>query len=224
MGFYTGTPEGSKAKLIRLGYEMQARRTRVWEHPNFGGVNPVHMVGSKHNIGAAFDLNRFYGQSDENINFDRFSLELMARGWGVIWNRQKWAGDHTSHMHVECITKTWENYDGRVKLKYPYNDYRFKLAVDGAWGRNTTLAVQRMLGVGPSGSMDYTTVRALQRVVNTELNLGLIGDGKFGPKTIAGLQRVVGTPATGAMSARGSSFTTEVQRRLNRHGHIFRDA
>lgn len=77
------------------------------------------------------------------------------------------------------------------------------LTVDGVWGRNTTRALQRFLGVEDDGQIGANTRRALQKYLGTAVDgtwgraerkglqkkLGVTVDGDWGPKTIKALQR-----------------------------------
>ena len=67
-----------------------------------------------------------------------------------------------------------------------------KLAVDGAMGPLTTLAIQRWVGVPANGLLGRTTAKALQRKV------GATPDGAIGPLTIRALQIKIGAHQDGA--------------------------
>jgi peptidoglycan hydrolase-like protein with peptidoglycan-binding domain len=78
------------------------------------------------------------------------------------------------------------------------------LIVDGQWGRNTTRALQRFVGVSPDGEIGPQTRKALQRKLRidpadgtwgrvtrrvVQRTLGVTDDGDWGPQTIRALQR-----------------------------------
>lgn len=77
------------------------------------------------------------------------------------------------------------------------------LTVDGVWGRNTTRALQRFLGVEDDGQIGDATRRALEKFLDTsqdgtwgraerkglQRKLGVEVDGQWGPQTIKALQR-----------------------------------
>ncbi len=83
---------------------------------------------------------------------------------------------------------------------------RAALAVDGIWGMLTTLALQRVLGVGQDGIMGPITTAALQR------RLGVTPDGIIGPITRRALQRRLGVTPDGII---GPVTIAALQRRLN---------
>ena len=226
--FYTGTPRNDRAQLVRLGQELKYRGCYVGEHPLFGGVAPVHMKGSKHDTADALDINKSWvtwgnAQAGEDEFFDRLSMELMARGWGVIWNRGR--GDHDKHLHVENIRWKSENYSGRVNLKTRRTPWRANLVVDGKRGPKTITALQLSMGTFVDGKMDWggSLGKALQAFLNTELNAGLVIDGKCGRLTQQALSRYFN------MGITNHNYITQgqwrrIQRRLNKYGHIGRDA
>ena len=108
--------------------------------------------------------------------------------------------------------------------------------VDGYWGCDTNMALQRALGtvadgvissqpnsnhgilkdscrigwdwVRPSEAVGSPCIRALQRKVGSE------ADGYCGPDTIRALQRYLGTVVDGYLDG-PSTCVTEMQRRLN---------
>lgn len=218
----TGKPQNSKAKLVRLLNELVVRRNRVWEHPQFGGVNPKwHIPNSKHVRGRAGDINRFYGQRDEDDFFDHLAVELMQRGWGVIWNRGR--NDHEWHLHVETIIRKSENYRGRVRRKRS-GTYRPnpRLVVDGIPGNKTVTALQRSMGTYVDGDFEWggQCAKALQAFLNTELNAKLVVDGKFGRKSTTAIHSYFN--GRGSVVNRGPSKGQwmEIQRRLNARGNI----
>lgn len=224
--FYTGPPQNNRAKLVRLGLELKQRGCFVGEHPLFGGVAPVHMKGSKHDTADAIDVNKSWvtwgnAQATEDAFFDLLSVELMARGWGVIWNRGP--GDHDKHLHVECIRWVSENYDGRVRLKTRNRPWTANLKVDGKRGPKTISALQTSMGTFVDGKMDWggSLGKALQAFLNTELNAGLKIDGKCGRLTQQALSRYFGFGTTNHNYITQGQWRV-IQQRLNKYGHIGR--
>lgn len=93
-----GIPSGD---ITALGKALQAQGLRVSEHPDFGGVNPVHK-GKAHYEGRALDINIGRGNVEANDpvmgeRFDKLAEQLKAAGYKVIW-RDK---GHYDHLHVE---------------------------------------------------------------------------------------------------------------------------
>lgn len=110
--------------------------------------------------------------------------------------------------------------------------------IDGVWGKETTKALQRVLGTPVdgvlSGQVKYnwnsavigaewvtprmasgsTVIKALQR------KLKVTEDGFLGPETIKALQRVLGTPVDGKISGKHSLMVEKLQRNLNT-GKVF---
>lgn len=219
----TGSPQNSKAKLIRLLYEMQYRRCRVWEHPNFGGVDPkYHIPNSKHNNGRAGDLNRFFGQREEDDFFDNLAPEIMRRGFGAIWNRRTVSPvDHVYHFHVETIAYKSENYPGRVKLKRGLWRPSPRLVLDGIGGPKTITALQKSMGTYQDGELDWggSLGKALQAFLNTELNSRLVVDGKLGTRSNNALRTYLGASSHRDKGPSKSQWR-EIQRRLNARGNI----
>lgn len=80
------------------------------------------------------------------------------------------------------------------------------LIVDGQWGRNTTRALQRFVGVPDDGQIGPATRKALQR------KLGLDDDGSWGRVTRRTLQRRLGVYADGDW---GPKTVRALQRKLN---------
>jgi peptidoglycan hydrolase-like protein with peptidoglycan-binding domain len=81
-----------------------------------------------------------------------------------------------------------------------------QLNVDGDWGKLTTKAMQRALGVEADGIIGKNTIRALQ----TKVGAGV--DGVMGRETRTKLQKYLGVNADGIW---GAQTATALQRRLN---------
>jgi len=93
-----GLPSGD---IVALGKALQAQGIRVSEHPEFGGVNPVHK-GAAHGQGRALDLNIGRGNVEASDpvmgeRFDKLAEQLKAAGYKVIWR----SAGHDNHIHVE---------------------------------------------------------------------------------------------------------------------------
>lgn len=84
-------PEG----IVALGKALQGLGVRVSEHPEFGGVEPVHTPGSLHYSGDALDLNA--EQCGEAPFFDRLAPVLEEAGFNVLWR----VPNHFDHIHVD---------------------------------------------------------------------------------------------------------------------------
>lgn len=94
-----GMPSGD---IKALGKMLQDQGLRVSEHPEFGGVNPVHK-GKAHYEGRAIDLNVGRGNVEANdpvmgARFDKLADQLRAAGYKVIWR----SSGHYDHMHIEA--------------------------------------------------------------------------------------------------------------------------
>lgn len=220
------TAKTTRADVVRLGHELLARGFLVWEHPDFGGVDPkYHIKNSKHNRAEAIDVNVKGGGRTEDDELDELAVELVGRGFGVIWNRG--AGDHEHHLHAETLGNP-DQYAGRVRVKR--RDTWPRVKVDGKLGPETITALQLALHTPATGKISAktssTVVAALQRYLNTEARAAeLVVDGKLGPKTISALQRYLDTPVTGKITARGSSTVVEaLQHTLNATGSLVRRA
>jgi len=81
-----------------------------------------------------------------------------------------------------------------------------KLAVDGVWGFNTTVAEQKALGVKPDGIRGPNTISAEQRKTGARV------DGVDGKNTRKSLQRYLKVRADGIV---GYNTVSALQRRLN---------
>lgn len=80
------------------------------------------------------------------------------------------------------------------------------LTIDGQWGRNTTRAVQRWVGVPDDGAIGDSTRKGLQA------KLGIHPDGNWGRSTRKALQKALGVHADGDW---GSTTIRALQHRLN---------
>ncbi len=86
----------SQAKLVAFGKLLQSKGYRVTEHPQFGGVKPVHMRGSWHYSNGAIDVN--FDGSNEKAKLDEATA--LAAKYGIpgrIWQSR----GHYDHAHYD---------------------------------------------------------------------------------------------------------------------------
>ena len=87
--------------LVAFGRKLQELGLRVSEHPQFGGVAPVHTKNSWHYRNGAIDVNADgHGQAYENAKIN--SILGLAKQYGLrtIW---QWDG-HYDHAHFDIGT------------------------------------------------------------------------------------------------------------------------
>jgi hypothetical protein len=117
--------------------------------------------------------------------------------------------NHYDHVH------TW-HFAG----SYQTPSINKPLAVDGVLGPLTIKAWQRQLKVPMTGTMDATTIKAVQTKLRATVDHRLVVDGKGIAqddkvyKTIAALQRYLKSPVDGIMSKPVSQVVKALQRRL----------
>lgn len=231
-------PKTRTDDIVRLGLELQARGFTVWEHPAFGGVKAsAHIPNSKHLRAEAIDANRDPRgrptSHSEDIAFDALSVELAVRGFGVIWNRGNYPGDHATHCHAETAGNP-QQYPGRIRLKSGARQPTARgvdlmgtyVVADGVLGPKTITRLQYWAGTYPDGILDEKGsgfVKALQRYLNTQQRGTLTVDGALGRRTITALQSELGTPVDGVLSPR-SAAVKRLQQRLNARGNIAHSA
>lgn len=103
--------EGSAAlpagDVVALGHALQKMGMRISEHPQFGGVNPVHK-GKAHYEGRAIDVNFGEGKTEASdpvlgAKFDNLANQLTRMGYKVFWreNGPYAAAGHNNHLHAE---------------------------------------------------------------------------------------------------------------------------
>jgi hypothetical protein len=123
--------------------------------------------------------------------------------------------NHLDHVH------TWhfagEYQPPGQKLGPPFDK---PLEVDGILGRHTTMAWQRQLDVPMTGTMDATTIEAVQKKLKATVDhrlvvdgKGIAQDGKYS-KTVAALQRYLKSPVDGVIDKPVSQVVKALQRRL----------
>lgn len=98
-----------KGDIIKLGQLFKQKGLRVAEHPEFGGVKPVHS-GRSHYEGRSFDLNVGKGTVEADDPkwgpvFDKIADRLRKEGYKVLWK----VPGHYGHMHVELPEE--ENFE-----------------------------------------------------------------------------------------------------------------
>jgi hypothetical protein len=87
--------------IVATGKWLQGQGIRVSEHPQFGGVQPVHR-GRGHYEGRAIDVNAGQGIVEANDpvwgpKFDQIAAAARNSGYSVIWR----SAGHFNHMHIE---------------------------------------------------------------------------------------------------------------------------
>ncbi len=108
-----GADHGGRAteeSLVAFGRAAQADGYRVSEHPQFGGVHPVHVAGSQHYVGKALDINHGAGTSPaEQAALAKLvpaahaaGLETILMGkFETVSGHQSSASGHYDHLHVQ---------------------------------------------------------------------------------------------------------------------------
>jgi hypothetical protein len=91
-------PSRQYSDVVAVGRQIQSMGYHVSEHPEFGGVNPVHSPKSYHYRGRAIDVN-WYPASEEPAMLDRLHQWIRAnvRGYRELLWRVK---DHFDHLHL----------------------------------------------------------------------------------------------------------------------------
>lgn len=104
-----------------------------------------------------------------------------------------------------------------------------QLKLDGAWGKDTTIRLQQVLGTKDDGIISGQYSNAQTRNIHSvdfgkggsavvramQAKLGVKVDGYIGRNTIKALQKRLGTPQTGGVSSSGSTMVIALQKRLN---------
>lgn len=97
------------SKLLQYLADVHARGLRVVEHPDYGGVHPVHVAGSMHYKGRAGDINYgLMGAPPEERPVLLWASRLAdAAGLNVIYAYhrthpiKKTNDNHRDHLHVD---------------------------------------------------------------------------------------------------------------------------
>lgn len=69
---------------------------KVGEHPDFGGVAPVHVTNSDHYKGKAIDVNADSSPGGEKATLDKVADYARANKFFVIWQ----SPNHYDHVHI----------------------------------------------------------------------------------------------------------------------------
>jgi len=88
--------------IVAAGKALQSLGLRVSEHPEFGGVKPVHR-GRSHYEGRSFDLNVNTQITEASHKtwgpvFDKIAAWGREKGYKIIWR----SSGHYGHMHFEA--------------------------------------------------------------------------------------------------------------------------
>ena len=96
------TYEGNKGAYQQTGQTLQQLGFQVAEHPDFGGVAPVHAGNSFHGYGEAFDITHQTGDYDTSIEKTR-QLKDLIRSMN-LFKEVIGPGDgdpaHATHLHL----------------------------------------------------------------------------------------------------------------------------
>ena len=94
--------EGNKGAYQHAGQTLQKLGFQVAEHPDFGGVAPVHAGNSFHGYGEAFDITHQTGDYDTSIEKTR-QLKELIRSMN-LFKEVIGPGDgnpaHETHLHL----------------------------------------------------------------------------------------------------------------------------
>jgi hypothetical protein len=84
--------------VVAVGRQLQAMGYHVSEHPQFGGVKPVHSTNSYHYAGRAIDVN-WYPKEDEPAKLD--ALHAWIKANVVAYKELLWrTTNHFDHLHL----------------------------------------------------------------------------------------------------------------------------
>jgi len=93
--------------VVALGHALEKMGMRISEHPQFGGVKPVHK-GKAHYEGRAIDINFGEGNVEARdpvmgAKFDQLAEQLTRLGYKVYWRESGpyAAAGHSNHLHAE---------------------------------------------------------------------------------------------------------------------------
>ena len=96
------TYEGNKGAYQQTGQALQQLGFQVAEHPDFGGVAPVHAGNSFHGYGEAFDITHQTGNREDSIEKTR-QLKDLIRSMN-LFKEVIGPGDgdpaHETHLHL----------------------------------------------------------------------------------------------------------------------------
>lgn len=94
-----------KQPINQMGEFLQKMGISVSEHPQFGGVAPVHS-GPSHYENRSVDVNIGKGMKEANSKewgpiFDKINGWVRKKGYKTYWR----TGGHYNHMHIEELRK-----------------------------------------------------------------------------------------------------------------------
>ena len=96
------TYEGNRGAYQQTGQTLQKLGFQVAEHPDFGGVAPVHAGNSFHGYGEAFDITHQTGNREDSIEKTR-QLKELIRSMN-LFKEVIGPGDgdprHATHLHL----------------------------------------------------------------------------------------------------------------------------
>jgi hypothetical protein len=211
-----GQQQASSHTLDRFLAWAKAHGFRIAEHPDYGGVTPVHTKGSWHDDGLAADLN--WGapgtSSAERREFE-YAIEVaQSMGLGCIYALKGTAGSastHRTHLHVDCgpSTNLGDRYTrtpaGDRKVQLCQNAVHFPLKQrDNLWGADTEKRLESVRAASAfKGGKFPHGVKFTQKCV------GVTEDGEWGEKsraahdkTVMELQTQLGVKADGIWGAK----------------------
>lgn len=84
-----------RVRLIQLGHLLQSMGFTVGEHPDFGGVNPVHVADSWHYKTGAIDVNWLGADEIGHIN----DIIYLVKQYGFRYYWQ--VAGHYDHIHID---------------------------------------------------------------------------------------------------------------------------
>lgn len=146
----------------------------------------------------------------ESVRGDGRIVTIEGNTTSGVWGSQSHGGGVYRRVRSTSLVVGYgyPQYDGERDVKQLKNPRGVHppLIIDGQWGRNTTRALQRYLGVTDDGQIGDQTRKALQR------KLGLAEDGSWGRRTRKELQRELHVSADGDW---GPQTIRALQRQLN---------
>lgn len=188
-----GKQQASSHTLDRFLAWADAYGFRIGEHPDHGGVSPVHTPGSWHDDGLAADLNWGPpGTSPAERKRFLYAIQVaQSMGLGVIYARDGVGGSaatHRTHLHVDCGTST--NF-GAGYTRTPRGDRKVQLSQnavnfpmrrkDNLWGPDTDKRIEAVRRASQLHGVKFPHgVKFAQRCVGVER------DGDWGPDSRAG--------------------------------------
>ncbi len=176
----------------RWGHTPKRGAIVFFNWPN-DGVNRIQHVGIVESVRRDGRIVTIEGNTSNGI------YGSQSQGAGV-WRRVRATNT--------VVGYGYPNYKSErdVKAVAAHPGRRPPLVIDGQWGRNTTRALQRYLGVEDDGVIGPQTRKGLQK------KLGLEPDGTWGRVTRRKLQKALGVETDGQI---GPITIRALQRKLN---------